>query len=124
MVFCIINLTSININKYHLQEVINTIQLYNSDSVISVYLENGVMYKMNKFGLSPINYDSQFKIRKDRDYVYIFNGALRAFKGINIINDEPFGVKIGHIEMSLKDSKLIKTKDHALRYLINKNETS
>ena len=123
-IFCIVNLTSININKYHLQEVINTLQLYNSDSVISVYLENGIMYKMSKFGLSPINYDSQFAIRKDRDYVYIFNGALRVLKGINIVNEVPFGVKIGHVEMSIKDSKLIKTKEHAHRYIINKNETS
>ena len=122
--FCIINLTSVNINKYHLQEIINTLQLYNSDSVISVYLENGIMYKMDKFGLLPINYDSQFKIRKDRDYVYIFNGALRVLKGENILKDEPFGKKIGHIEMSARDSKLIKTKEQAARYIINNNESS
>lgn len=122
-IFCIVNLTSVNINKYHLQEIINTLQLYNSDSVISVYLENGIMYKMDKFGLSPINYDSQFKIRKDRDFVYIFNGALRALKGANIIKDKPFGQKIGHIEMSIRDSRLVKTKEQAARYIMNKNES-
>jgi glycosyltransferase involved in cell wall biosynthesis len=120
-IFCIVNLTSVNVRKDHLQEIINTFYLYNSDSVISVYPENGIMYKMNKFGLHPINYDSQFKIRKDRDYVYIFNGALRIFKSVNIINDDPFGKRIGHIEMSIADSKLIKTSDQAERFFRKKN---
>ena len=79
------------------------------------------MYKMNEFGLHPINYDSQFKIRKDRDYVYIFNGALRVFKSSNIIIDDPFGKRIGHIEMSIVDSKLIKTSDQAERYFRKNN---
>ena len=119
--FCIVNLTSVNVRKDHLQELINTFYLYNSDSVISVYPENGIMYKMNEFGLHPINYDSQFKIRKDRDYVYIFNGALRVFKSSNIIIDDPFGKRIGHIEMSIVDSKLIKTSDQAERYFRKNN---
>ena len=53
--FCIVNLTSVNVNKVHLQEIINTFQLYNSDSAISVYPENGIIYKMNEFSLSAIN---------------------------------------------------------------------
>jgi glycosyltransferase involved in cell wall biosynthesis len=119
--FCIVNLTSVNVRKDHLQELMNTFHLYNSDSVISVYPENGIMYKMNQFGLHPINYDSQFKIRKDRDIVYIFNGALRIFKSCNIINDDPFGKRIGHIEMSIADSKLLKTSDQAERFFKKKN---
>jgi len=115
-IFCVINLTSVNVNRSHLQEVINTLQLYNSDSIISVYPDNGIMYKMSEFGLSPINYDTQFKIRKDRDYVYIFNGALRVFRGSKIIMGSPFGEKIGHIEMSANDSELLKTSDQAIRY--------
>ena len=121
-IFCIVNLTSINICKEHLQELMNTLYLYNSDSVISVYPENGIMYKMNEFGLYPINYDSQFKIRKDRDVVYVFNGALRVFKRSNILNDQPFGKSIGHIEMSIADSKLIKTADQAERIFKEKND--
>jgi glycosyltransferase involved in cell wall biosynthesis len=120
-IFCIVNLTSVNVRKDHLQELVNTFYLYNSDSVISVYPENGIMYKMNEFGLQPINYDNQFKIRKDRDYVYIFNGALRIFKSSNIIIDDPFGKRIGHIEMSIADSKLIKTSDQAKRFFRRKN---
>lgn len=112
--FCIINLLSIYLKKIHFQESVNTLQLYNADSVISVYLDNGIMYKMGGYGLVPINYDSQFVIRKDRDFIYIFNGALRIIKGKNLIAGNPFGKRIAHIEMTMEESFIVKSRKNAI----------
>lgn len=115
-VICIINLTSMRVNSEHFSELIDTYELYEPDSVISVYPENGIMYKEGSFGLQPINYDSQFQIRRDRDVIYVFSGALRLFKAKNLLEGRPFGEKIAHIEMSNRDSFIVKTAEQAKRY--------
>lgn len=115
---CIVNLTSVHVNTIHLSELLDTYELYQPDCVISVYSENGILYQQGQFGLQALNYDSQFQIRKDRDVVYVFSGALRLFKPENILANKPFGNKIAHIEMSIQDSFIIKTAKQAENYYL------
>ena len=115
--FLIMNLTNIRINHIHIIEAINSMSIYELDSLVSVYKEESVLYQMSELGMSPINYDNQFKLRKERDAVFVHNGAVKVFKMKYLLNDDPYGEKIGHIEMTREDSVFIKNQYEADIYL-------
>ena len=117
--FLIMNLTNIRTNHIHIIEAINSMSIYELDSLVSVYKEESVLYQMSELGMNPINYDNQFKLRKERDAVFVHNGAIKVLKMKYLLKDDPYGEKIGHIEMTREDSVFIKNQYEADIYLNN-----
>lgn len=82
--------------NHHIQKAIDTMTIFDVDSVISVQEELSHCYHHRKFGLEPINNnDGGMKI--ERKSIYRENGAIYLSKTEVIKNGRFLGKKIGHI---------------------------
>lgn len=96
---------------HHVQKAIDTLLLYNTDSVLSVYEDYDVIYTHGKYGLYPLNQGMEHQIRLEREALFVDNGAVKVMWR-DIISDEDIsGRKVGHVVMSLWDSWQIKSAD-------------
>ena len=86
----------------HITEAIDTILLYNTDSVISVLVDLTYHWKTGKFGLTSVGYQKRL-LREDRETIYKENGAVYVIKSKNL-ESSFLGNVIGHIEMSPEES--------------------
>ncbi|MFH1245985.1 MAG: acylneuraminate cytidylyltransferase family protein, partial [Candidatus Omnitrophota bacterium] len=87
----------------HITEAVNTILLYNTDSVISVVTDLTFHWKPGEQGLTPVGYQKRL-LREDKETVYRENGALYVVKTKIIEAGGYLGNKVGHIEMSARAS--------------------
>ncbi len=87
----------------HIQEAIDTMIIYDTESVVSVYKDISFHWKPGMRGLTPVIYKKRL-LRKDKDTVYRENGAVYAYKVQNILKDKGLGKVIGHIEMLREES--------------------
>jgi len=92
----------------HIQEAIDTLSLYNVDSVVSVYEDRDLHYVHGKFGLEKINPAMHRRIRVEREGLYVENGAVRVVWRDILNEDDMFGQKLGHFVMSKRNSYQIK----------------
>jgi len=97
---------------YHIDKAINTMVIFDVDSVISVQEELSHVYHHRKYGLEPIN-SSVSGMRIERKGVYKENSVIYLTKS-NVIKDKSFlGNKIGHIVM-LPDESIKITSEYDL----------
>jgi len=83
---------------YHIDKAVNTMIIFNVDSVVSIQEELAPCYHHREFGLIPIN-DHYNNIRAERKRIYKENGAVFLTR-TNVIDSGRFlGEKIGHITM-------------------------
>jgi len=82
----------------HITEAIDTLLLYNADSVISVVEDITFHWKPGEFGLTPVGYQKRF-LREDKELIYKENGAIYVLKSDNIYKNTLLGTTIGYIEM-------------------------
>jgi len=87
----------------HITEAIDTILLYNSDSVIGVVTDLTFHWKPGKYGLTPVGYKKRF-LREDKETVYKESGAIYVIKTSNLDSGTYFGNVIGHTELSTQEA--------------------
>ncbi|RMD57559.1 MAG: hypothetical protein D6828_03550, partial [Nitrospirae bacterium] len=92
----------------HICKAVDTLILYNTDSVISVYEDYELHFTHGKNGLKALNRGMLNKIRLERESLYVDNGAIKVFWRDVIKEDELYGRNIGHIVMAFDDSLQIK----------------
>lgn len=92
----------------HIAEAIDTILLYNSDSVISVTEDITFHWKPGTHGLTPVGYQKRF-LREDKETIYKENAALYVVRTSVLEAGGYLGKVIGHVEMSLRDAWRIET---------------
>ena len=99
----------------HIRKVLDTLLLYNSDSVISVYEDYELHFLHGRNGLEALNSSMLRQLRLEREALFVDNGAVRAIWREVITDDWMLGSKIGHAVMRYEDSLQIKTAfDHWL----------
>ena len=94
--------------SHHVEKAIDTLQLYNSDMVISVYEDFDLHYQHDLNGLKPINEISHRQLRIEREALYSFNSALKVIWR-DSLNEDLSTLKVGHIVMRKEESPMIKT---------------
>ncbi|MFC1590155.1 glycosyltransferase [Candidatus Omnitrophota bacterium] len=83
----------------HITEAIDTILLYDTDSVISVVTDITFHWKPGEYGLKPVGYQKRL-LREDKETIYKEASALYVVKSANLASGGFLGNTIGHIEMS------------------------
>ncbi|MHC4139625.1 MAG: glycosyltransferase [Planctomycetota bacterium] len=87
----------------HITEAIDTILLYDTDSVIGVTTDLTNHWKPGEYGLTPVGYQKRL-LREDKEIVYKEAASIYVIK-VNNLNDGGYlGNTIGHIEMSPQDA--------------------
>lgn len=82
----------------HIDKAIDTMAIFDVDSVISIQEELAFCYRHRRFGLSPVH-KSRRNMRIERDAIYKENGAIYLSKTRVFKNGRLLGKKIGHISM-------------------------
>jgi glycosyltransferase involved in cell wall biosynthesis len=90
-----------------IDDAINTLQLFNSDKIISVTQENHQYYKHNGSGLKSLTRSSNLKLERDTIYKQVMGFSI--IKKNKIAKDEE--LKIGHIVLTNKQSFEINTEE-------------
>ena len=85
-------------------EAVDTLRLYDSDSVISVCEATALHFRHGQHGLEPLNPAMANNVQLDRETLYVENRSIRAMWRDLIEPDDIFGTKISHIVMSERDS--------------------
>lgn len=86
----------------HIENAIDTLLIFNTDSVISVCEDTNFYYRHAKHGLSPLV--KQRCLRLERDALYRENGAIYLSRLPCINKDSFLGKKVGHITMLPEES--------------------
>ena len=92
----------------HIQKAIDTLLLYNVDSIISVYEDQDLHYVHGKYGLEELNPTMHRQIRVEREALYVDNGAIRVIWRDILQGGNSRDRKVGHVIMSRKNSIQIK----------------
>ncbi len=91
------------------QQAVDSLILYNSGSVLSVYEDYDQHFVHEDQGLRPLNKAMLYKLRLEREALFVNNGAIRVFWRDLIHADNFFGEKIGHVTMPREESFQIKS---------------
>jgi CMP-N-acetylneuraminic acid synthetase len=86
----------------HITEAIDTILLYDTDSVISVIMDLTFHWKQGENGLIPVGYQKRL-LREDKETVYKETGSLYVLKTKNLDSGDYLGKSVGFIEMSERE---------------------
>lgn len=86
----------------HIMKAIDTLHIFETDSIISLCETISPYYVRNKNSLGRIGNTEKFRL--ERKTIYRGNGALYLFKTQNLSKGSIFGEKIGHIIMLREDS--------------------
>lgn len=111
----------------HIIKAIDTMNLFDTESVVSVCETNSPYYMRGSNGLERIGNKEKFRL--ERKYIYRGNGALLLFKTANLTKGTISGKLIGHIIMLREESINIRSEFdfNVAEYLIKKetlNESS
>jgi len=101
-------ITSPFITQDHIKEAINTLMIYDADSVITVKEEKRDYYKHGKQGLKPL-FEKRL-LRHEKDLLFEGTGSLIVTKRKFITDKSVFGNKIGHIVLADEEAVRIDNK--------------
>lgn len=88
--------------KRHIEKAIDTLTIFDLDSVVSVCEELAYCYQHERDGLVPIQ--KTRKLRLEREALYKENGAVLLTRTQHVRQDEILGRRIGHITMLPEES--------------------
>lgn len=91
--------------EMHIEKAIDTLTIFDVDSVVSVCEELAFCYQHARTGLVPIQRKRDFRI--ERKAIYKENGAILLSNVDAITEEDFFGKKIGHIVMLPEESMKI-----------------
>lgn len=80
-----------------IRTAIDTLLLYNTDSVISVYEDDNLHFIHGRDGLELLNEGMLKCLRIEREALYTYTGAITVVWRDCIREDDMFGKKIGHV---------------------------
>jgi glycosyltransferase involved in cell wall biosynthesis len=83
----------------HIHKALNTLMLYNVDSVISISENHDLHYVHGNNGLEPLNPSMHRQIRTEREGLYTDNGAIRLMWADVVNANGILGQRVGHITM-------------------------
>ena len=88
---------------YHVDKAVNTMKIFDVDTVLSIVEELAPCYQHEEFGLTPINEIGQ-DLRLERKSIYKENGAVYLTKASVLERGLLLGRKVGHITMLPEES--------------------
>ena len=99
-VVVILHLNAPFVQREQITEAIDTMLLFNSDSVVAVIEDLSYHWQAGRHGLTPVGYQKRV-VRLEKDVVFKEAGGLYAFKTENLLVGNDFlGKRISHIEMA------------------------
>ena len=106
-------------------KAVDTLLLYNSDSVISVVEDWAIHFKHGLNGLEPLNPAMINRVRLEREALFVDNGALKVAWRDSVGEEDLFGEKISHIVMSLEDSVIASSEANIwlIAHILNRQRT-
>ena len=93
------------IKAEHLEEAVDSMVIYDCDSVISVETDMRFHWKRGEFGLTPVSYPRGL-LNDQKWTIYVERGGIYALKSKNLETDSFLGKSISYTEL---------TDRHALR---------
>ena len=99
---CVLNVNTPLRKAYHIDWAVNTMKIYDVDTIISVQEEIADFYQHRKFGLTPVRASARMRI--ERDAIYKANGAITLSNVEVLRNGTLVGKKVSHINMLPEES--------------------
>lgn len=87
-----------------IREAIDTLLLYDVDSVTSVYEDYELHFTHGAHGLKPLNPGMLNKLRLEREALYVDNGALKVIWRDMVGGSDLYGRTFGHVVMPMERS--------------------
>lgn len=94
----------------HIVKALDSLMLYDADSVISVYEDYDLHFAHGSEGLEPVNPAMMRRLRLEREGLYVFNGAITAVWRDAITPKNFHGDRISHIVMPRRRSFQLKSR--------------
>ena len=88
----------------HIDKAVDTMTIFNVDSVISITEDVSFFYHHGKNGLSPVNGSPQRFLRLERKELFKENGAIYLTRADTVLGGKFLGDSIGHIMMLPEES--------------------
>ena len=95
---CILYINTPLRRHYHIDKAIDTMVIFNVDSVISVEQDLSLFYVHRRLGLTPV-IDAKRELRIERDALFRETGALFLTRTAVLLEGRLLGDRIGHITM-------------------------
>ena len=89
-------------------KAVDSLILYDADSVISVYEDYDLHFHHGAQGLEPLNPAMMQRLRLEREGLYVFNGAITAVWRDILTKEDYQGSRISHIVMPRRSSFQLK----------------
>lgn len=86
-------------NAGDIDEAVDSLLLYNVDSVASVYEDHDLHFQHGEFGLEPLNRGAMNQLSLEREALYVDNSAVRVLWRDVLASDSLFGQTVGHVVM-------------------------
>lgn len=93
----------------HIREAVDTLLLYDSDHVISVYEDLDVHFRHGRTGMEAINPGMMNQLRFEREGLYVYNGAIHVLWRDLVEPRVQLEGRVGHTVMARSDSIQIKS---------------
>ena len=93
----------------HIREAVDSLLLYDSDHVISVYEDLDVHFRHGHGGMEPLNPGMTNQLRYEREGLFVDNGAIHVLWRDLVEPGVRLGGRVGHTIMARSDSMQIKS---------------
>lgn len=108
-ILMVLNANTPRRTQSHVRTALDTYLIHRPDSVATVYEEQNLIYQMGSRGLRPLNASYQYKLRREREVVYVDTGAVRVFKAQSLSSRRYLGDRIAHAVMKREDAVQIRS---------------
>lgn len=93
-----------------IEESINTLAYTNSDSIITVQLLKDPIYRRQRYGLEPIN--TQSELQSEYNQIFLEKNICSVFQNKNLVKGSIFGIQVSSIKISPEESFFIDNSDN------------
>jgi CMP-N-acetylneuraminic acid synthetase len=105
-------------NAGDIDEAVDSLLLYNVDSVVSVYEDQDLHFQHAKYGLEALNPGAMNQLTLEREALYVDNSAIRVLWRDLLSSGSLFGQTLGHIVMPIERS--YKIDGYTSRFIVEK----
>ena len=125
-IIAVLNLHTPLRKSTHIIKALDTLLLYDSDSVVSVTEDWTTHYIHKENGLEPLNPAMMDQIRLEKEAIFSDNGAIKVMWRDTISKDSLLGARISHVLMTPEDSVIASTEVniHLIEYLLEKRRNT
>lgn len=101
-----------------IDEAVDTLLLFNVESVTSVYEDHHLHFMHGEFGLEPLNRGAMNQLALEREALYVDNNAVRVIWRDVLSSGSLFGQTVGHIVMPWERS--LRIEGTATRFIVER----